>query len=102
MQNFRLLKLFAVHCRMPGVESEMCWCRLGGRLQKSHRCSQEGAMRGNTLALAVILACSSGHSGAQTSNEGEKAVSQEPAPTNSQSAIASRYSFNRVDNGFIR
>jgi hypothetical protein len=59
-------------------------------------------MRGHTLALAVILACSSGHSGAQTSNEGEKAVSQEPAPKNSQSAIASRYSFNRVDNGFIR
>jgi hypothetical protein len=59
-------------------------------------------MRVSTLALAVTLICPSGYSWAQTSNEGEKAAPQEPAASNSQAPIASRYSFNRVDNGFIR
>src|SRR5215468_10888715 len=59
-------------------------------------------MRVSTLALAVILICPCGYSWAQTSNEGEKAAPQEPTASNSQAPIASRYSFNRVDNGFIR
>ena len=59
-------------------------------------------MRVSTLALAVTLACPSGYSWAQVANEGEKAAPQEPAASNSQTSIASRYSFNRVDNGFIR
>jgi len=58
-------------------------------------------MRVSTLALAVILICPCGYSWAQT-NEGEKAAPQEPTASNSQAPIASRYSFNRVDNGFIR
>ena len=59
-------------------------------------------MRVSTLALAVTLACPSGYSLAQVANEGEKATPQEPAASSPQSSIASRYSFNRVDNGFIR
>jgi hypothetical protein len=59
-------------------------------------------MRVSTLALAVILAGPSGFSWAQTASEGEKAAPQEPAVSNSQTPVASRYSFNRVDNGFIR
>jgi len=59
-------------------------------------------MRVSTLALAVILICPCGYSWAQTSNEGEKAAPQEPTASNLQAPIASRYSFNRVDNGFIR
>jgi hypothetical protein len=59
-------------------------------------------MRVSTLALAVILAGPCGFSWAQTASEGEKAPPQEPAASNSQTPVASRYSFNRVDNGFIR
>jgi hypothetical protein len=59
-------------------------------------------MRVSTLALAVILVCPCGYSWAQSSNEGEKAALQESAASNTQAPIASRYSFNRVDNGFIR
>ena len=59
-------------------------------------------MRVSTLALAVTLACPSGYSLAQVANEGEKAAPQEPAASSPQSSIASHYSFNRVDNGFIR
>jgi hypothetical protein len=59
-------------------------------------------MRVSTSALAVILICSCGYSWAQTSNEGEKPTPPESAASNPQAPIASRYSFNRVDNGFIR
>src|SRR6476659_7266282 len=74
--------------------------RVGARLLASH--PQEVDMRVSTLALAVILASPSGFSWAQTASEGEKAAPQEPAASNSQTPIASPYSFNRVDNGFIR
>src|SRR5262245_30694085 len=59
-------------------------------------------MRVSTLALAVILAAPSVSSWAQTASEAEKAAPQEPAASSPQIAVASRYSFNRVDNRFIR
>ena len=59
-------------------------------------------MRVSTSALTVILICSFGYSWAQPSNEGEKPTPPESAASNPQAPIASRYSFNRVDNGFIR
>src|SRR5262245_62301988 len=59
-------------------------------------------MRVSTLALAAALVCPCGYARAQTSKVGEKAAPQGPTASNSQALIASRYSFNRVDNGFIR
>jgi cell division protein FtsB len=87
------------------------------RLAKPYACLKENVMRISMLALAGILTCVAAPLSAQVviDVEGQKAASpraqdqdqpQERAPTqvdeNQRPATQSRFSFSRVDNGFLR
>jgi len=69
-------------------------------------------MRVSTLALALVLACIAGSAQAQTTigTEGQKDTPSGPGQSGARPATEaqgdsqspSRYSFNRVENGFVR